>query len=188
MGQCQYHQVLHVLEVVLGVDGHRGVVIAPDVQPGLRCQARRAGQQGHLGETVGTLAGCGGEAGVADRDRLADQVGGHACRRRNDQVVKRATRGAVGAVQPQRQAGVGQRPVVLLAQAGCRFDIGVGQVQLQPLGTQGLQLFGDLAAQASDEGFATGLGITPEQVDDFFHSDKDPRFSEWVSWPVSTSR
>ncbi|MNG10262.1 hypothetical protein D3C84_937210 [compost metagenome] len=80
----------------------------------------------------------------------------------------------IGAVQPQRQAGIRQRPVVLLAQTCRGGDVGVGQVQLQPLGTQGLQLRGKFVAQLPGEGFARGLRVAPEQVDDFFHGDQVP--------------
>ncbi|MNY39726.1 hypothetical protein D3C86_1744280 [compost metagenome] len=150
-------------------------MVAPDVQPGLGGQAWRAGQQGQLGKPVGTFTGRCREASIGDGDRLADQVGGHARRCRADQVVERATSRPVGTVQPQRQAAIGQWPVVFLAQAGCRQNIGIGQVQLHTTGTECLQLPGDLTAQAMGEGIRTDLSITPQQIDDFFHSYQTPR-------------
>ncbi|MCY1547214.1 hypothetical protein D9M68_832570 [compost metagenome] len=146
------------------------MVIAPDIQPGLPGQARRAAEEGDLRKAMGTLAGVGREAGIADGDRFAHQIGRLAARDLGEHLVERAAGLGVGAVDPERQGGVRQRPVVLLAQAGGGGHIGIRQVHLQATGAQGEETLGDCAAQLFGEGVEAVLGGAPQGVDDLFHS------------------
>ncbi|MNN40104.1 hypothetical protein D3C81_1541650 [compost metagenome] len=171
MRQHLHHQVLYVLEVVLGVDGDAGVVVLPDIQPGLMAQAWRPGEEGYLGKAVGAPAGFGGEAGVADRYRLADQIGGQPCAGGGQNLVVGAAEGRDGAVDPQGQCRIRQRPVVFLAQTGGWRHIGIGDVHLDLLCAEGFQLPGYFATQTVGEDIKAGLAVTPEEVDDFLHGN-----------------
>jgi len=77
----------------------------------------------------------------------------------------------------------GQWSVVFLTQSGCGLHIDIGQVQLHATGTECQQLPGDFTAQAMGEGIRTDLSITPQQIDDFFHSDQAPRCDCWMKQP-----
>ncbi|MNN39358.1 hypothetical protein D3C81_1533920 [compost metagenome] len=106
------------------------MTVVPDVQPGLVGEAWRAREEGQLGEAVGALARDGRVAGVADRHRLGDQIGGQTLHRGGDHRIERPTELVDGAVQPQRHAAVHQRLQAGLAQAGGGFNRGVGDVDL----------------------------------------------------------